>query len=55
MPDDRAPQTVAAANGIATDQTFGAVAPPIYLSSTFSFAGFDHAFSDLTATGDRTP
>jgi cystathionine gamma-synthase len=35
------PQTVAAANGIATDDTFGAVTPPIYLSSTFAFAGFE--------------
>jgi cystathionine gamma-synthase len=43
MPDDRAPQTVAAANGIATDRTFGAVAPPLYLSSTFAFAGFGQA------------
>jgi cystathionine gamma-synthase len=35
--DDKAPQTVAAANGIASDPTFGAVAPPLYLSSTFAF------------------
>ena len=33
--------TIAAANGIAADGTFGAVVPPIYLSSTFAFAGFE--------------
>ena len=35
------PETIAAANGIASDTAFGAVTPPIVLSSTFSFAGFD--------------
>ena len=35
------PETVAAANGIASDNNFGAVTPPIYLSSTFAFAGFE--------------
>lgn len=39
--DDKAPQTVAAANGIASDPTFGAVAPPLYLSSTFAFERFE--------------
>ena len=34
-------QTVAAANGIATDAAFGAVTPAIYLSSSFAFAGFE--------------
>lgn len=33
-------QTIAASNGIASDKAFGAVAPPIYLSSTFAFEGF---------------
>jgi cystathionine gamma-synthase len=41
MSKPRAPQTVAAANGIAADEEFGAVVPPIYLSSTFAFAGFE--------------
>jgi cystathionine gamma-synthase len=41
MPEDRASQTIAAANGIATDRSFGAVAPPLYLSSTFAFVGFE--------------
>ena len=35
------PQTIATASGIATDSAFGAVTPPIYLSSTFAFAGFE--------------
>lgn len=34
-------ETIAAANGIATDPGFGAVTPPVYLSSTFAFAGFE--------------
>lgn len=37
----RAPETIAAASGIAADGAFGAVAPPIYLSSTFAFEGFE--------------
>jgi cystathionine gamma-synthase len=41
MPKPRALQTIAAVNGIAADKEFGAVAPPIYLSSTFAFAGFE--------------
>ena len=40
MSSPREPQTVAAANGIAADEAFGAVTPPIYLSRTFAFAGF---------------
>jgi cystathionine gamma-synthase len=34
-------QTVAAANGIATDAAFGAVTPAIYLTSSYAFAGFE--------------
>lgn len=53
MRGDKAPQTVAAANGIATDRTFGAVAPPLYLSSTFAFEGFGQTRSyDYTRTGN---
>lgn len=48
----KAPQTVAAANGIAADKAFGAIAPPLYLSSTFAFAGFeqgrDHEYTRTT-------
>jgi cystathionine gamma-synthase len=39
----RKPQTVAAANGVATDSAFGAVTPPLYMSSTYAFAGFEKA------------
>ncbi|WP_395336907.1 cystathionine gamma-synthase [Novosphingobium sp. BL-8H] len=35
------PQTISAAYGVAIDAGFGAVAPPIYLSSTYEFAGYD--------------
>ncbi len=35
------PQTIAAAHGVATDTAFGAVAPPLYLSTTYTFAGYD--------------
>ena len=38
---EQAPETVAAANGIGGEDGFGAVAPPIYLSSTFVFPGFE--------------
>jgi len=41
MANKRAPQTIAASNGVATDGPFGAVSPPIYLSSTFAFKGFE--------------
>ncbi|MBD3849632.1 cystathionine gamma-synthase [Bosea sp. SSUT16] len=37
----RAMPTIAAAHGVATDSAFGAVVPPIYLSSTYEFAGYD--------------
>jgi cystathionine gamma-synthase len=35
------PETIAATNGIAKDPAFGAVTPPIHLSSTFAFDGLD--------------
>jgi cystathionine gamma-synthase len=41
MSKPRASQTIAAANGIAADEEFGAVVPPIYLSTSFAFAGFE--------------
>ena len=43
MSSPKDPQTIAVANGIAADKVFGAVAPPICLSSTFAFAGFEKA------------
>lgn len=36
-----APETIAAAYGVATDAAFGAVAPPLYLSSTYAFEGYE--------------
>lgn len=33
--------TIAAANGVAADDCFGAVVPPLYLTSTFAFAGYE--------------
>ncbi|HWW47913.1 MAG TPA: cystathionine gamma-synthase [Xanthobacteraceae bacterium] len=39
MPKQRAPQTIAAVTGIASDRNFGAIVPPIYLTSNFTFAG----------------
>jgi cystathionine gamma-synthase len=41
MRDNRSPQTIAAANGIGQDTAFGAVAPPIYLASSYKFGGFE--------------
>ena len=35
------PETIAAAHGVASDAAFGAIAPPLYLSSTYEFAGFE--------------
>jgi cystathionine gamma-synthase len=35
------PRTIAAAHGVASDPAFGAVAPPLYLSSTYEFAGYE--------------
>lgn len=35
------PRTIAVANGIAADEVYGTVTPPIYLSSTFAFSGFE--------------
>lgn len=35
------PQTLTAAYGVAGDTAFGAVAPPLYLSSTYEFAGYN--------------
>ncbi len=40
MTKRRNPRTIAAANGVASDIAFGAVTPPINLSTTYTFAGF---------------
>lgn len=34
-------ETIATSNGIGTDSAFGAVTPPIYLTSNFAFQGFE--------------
>ncbi|MEO6217565.1 MAG: cystathionine gamma-synthase [Sphingomonas sp.] len=34
-------ETIAATYGVATDTAFGAVCPPLYLTSTFSFSGYE--------------
>ena len=47
MPENRARQTIAAANGIATDRTFGAVAPPLYLSTLLRLSVGLEAEADL--------
>ncbi|MFC3073292.1 cystathionine gamma-synthase [Shinella pollutisoli] len=39
--EERDPRTVAAAHGVAIDENHGAVTPPIYLSSTFAFTGYE--------------
>lgn len=35
------PESIAATHGVASDRAFGAAAAPLYLSSTYAFAGFD--------------
>lgn len=37
------PETVAAAHGVASDPSYGAISPPLFLSSTYEFAGYDQA------------
>jgi cystathionine gamma-synthase len=55
MLQNRAPQTIAAANGIGKDSAFGAVAPPLYLSTTFTFEGFNRPRAyDYTRAGNPT-
>mgnify|MGYP001176879236 FL=1 len=49
------PRTVAANKGIAADTAFGAVTPPIYLSTTYSFEGFERARAhDYSRTSNPT-
>ena len=48
-------ETIAASNGIAADSSFGAIAPPIYLSSTFAFAGLEQGRAyDYSRTANPT-
>jgi cystathionine gamma-synthase len=39
----KAPETIAVSNGIASDTAFGAITPPIVLSSNFAFAEFEQS------------
>ncbi|MDP1598785.1 cystathionine gamma-synthase [Phenylobacterium sp.] len=41
MPRARDPRTIAAANGVGSDTAFGAVTPPLHLSTTYLFDGFE--------------
>ena len=41
MPKARDPRTIAAANGVGSDTAFGAVTPPLHLSTTYLFDGFE--------------
>ena len=41
MSTHRKPRTIAATNGIGADASHGAVTPPVHLSTTYTFAGFD--------------
>ena len=40
---DPKPETVAAAHGVASDPSYGAISPPLYLSSTYEFTGYNNA------------
>src|SRR4051794_36026612 len=53
MSTARSLQTIAAANGIGADTNFGAVTPPLYLTTTFTFAGYEQARAfDYTRAGN---
>lgn len=55
MSSNKAPQTIAVSNGIGDDSAFGAVTPPLYLSSNFTFEGFERARQyDYTRSGNPT-
>ncbi|MBN8912351.1 MAG: cystathionine gamma-synthase [Rhizobiales bacterium] len=55
MSKSRDPRTIAAANGVATDSAFGAVTPPIHLSTTFAFDGFERSRGhDYSRTSNPT-
>lgn len=41
MSEPKDPRTIAASHGVATDIPFGAVTPPLYLSSTYAFEAFE--------------
>ena len=41
MTDRPRPETIAASHGVASDAAFGAVSPPLHLSSTYAFEGYE--------------
>ena len=53
--EQRHPETVAARYGVNCDQNHGAVIPPLYMSSTFSFNGYGEKREyDYTRSGNPT-
>jgi cystathionine gamma-synthase len=55
MSRNKVPWTIVVSTGIGDDSAYGAVAPPIYLSSTFTFEGFDRSRAyDYTRSGNPT-
>ncbi|MDZ4054864.1 MAG: PLP-dependent transferase, partial [Phenylobacterium sp.] len=49
------PHTIAARTGVDTDTAHGAVMPPLYLSSNYSFAGFEQKRKyDYSRSGNPT-
>ncbi len=55
MGKNKDPRTVAASYGVATDKAFRAVAPPLYLTSTFAFAGYERSLGhEYTRTSNPT-
>src|SRR6187551_3412210 len=52
---ERQPCTAAARSGVDQDPAHGAVMPPLYLSSNYSFAGFDQKRKyDYSRSGNPT-
>lgn len=41
MTDQPRPETIAAAQGVASDTAYGAVCPPLHVSSTYAFQGYE--------------
>jgi len=49
------PSTIAATTGVNVDEAFGSVMPPLYLSSNYSFDGFEGKRRyDYTRSGNPT-
>ena len=55
MPERDARQTIAARDGVGDDSAFGAIVPPLYLSTSYAFHGFDRPGAyDYTRAGNPT-